>query len=47
MRVLIVSIEDDGFVSSPRVEDRLKADDVVVALIDQAAAEECPALLSL
>ncbi|MGI9473786.1 MAG: Trk system potassium transporter TrkA [Rubripirellula sp.] len=39
-RCLIAAIERDGFVRVPRAEDRLKAGDIVVALIDQASNED-------
>lgn len=45
-RCLITAIERDGFVRVPRAEDRLKPGDIVVALIDQSAAEESLALFN-
>ena len=40
-RCLIAAIQRDGFVRVPTADDRLQTGDVVVALIDQAAADEC------
>ena len=45
-RCLIAAIGRDGFVRVPQADDRLKADDVVVALIDQAHTEESLALFN-
>lgn len=45
-RCLITAIERDGFVRVPRAEDRLKADDIVVALIDPSATQEILALFN-
>lgn len=43
-RCLIAAVQRDGFVRVPTANDQLQADDVVVALIDEVAAEESLAL---
>ncbi len=45
-RCLIAAIGRDGFVRVPQADDRLKAGDVVVALIDQTHTEESLALFN-
>jgi trk system potassium uptake protein TrkA len=45
-RCLIAAVERDGFIRVPRADDRLKPGDIVVALIDQSAAEDCLALFN-
>ncbi len=45
-RCLIAAIQRDGFVRVPTAEDRLQAGDVIVALIDQTASEDCLALFN-
>lgn len=46
-RCLIAAIQRDGFVRVPTADDRLKASDIIVALIDQAATDECLSLFNL
>lgn len=45
-RCLIAAIQRDGFVRVPTADDRLQTGDVVVALIDQAAAVDCLSLFN-
>ena len=46
-RCLISAIERDGFVRVPTADDRLQTGDVVVALIDQSAADACVPLFNV
>ncbi len=45
-RCLIAAIGRDGFVRVPTADDQLQAGDVVVALIDQEATEDCLSLFN-
>lgn len=45
-RCLIGAIERDGFVRVPQADDRLKAGDVVVALIDQTSSQDSLSLFN-
>ena len=45
-RCLIGAIERDGFIRVPRADDRLKAGDVVVALIDQSTTDDSLSLFN-
>jgi trk system potassium uptake protein TrkA len=45
-RCLIAAIERDGFVRVPRADDRLKAGDIVVALIDQSSTDDSLSLFN-
>lgn len=40
-RCLIAAVQRDGFVRVPRADDKLQADDIVVALVDQTATDDC------
>ncbi|TWU33007.1 Trk system potassium transporter TrkA [Novipirellula artificiosorum] len=46
-RCLIAAIQRDGFVRVPRADDQLKPGDIVVALVDQASAEDCLSLFNV
>lgn len=45
-RCLIAAIQRDGFIRVPTADDRLRAEDVVVALIDESVADECLAMFN-
>jgi trk system potassium uptake protein TrkA len=45
-RCLIAAIQRDGFIRVPTADDQLRAEDVVVALIDESVADECLAMFN-
>ena len=46
-RCLIAAIQRDGFVRVPRADDRLQRGDIVVALVDESAADDTLSLFNL